>query len=251
MPTDRDLIDHWVSIQSKEAQKNLTVQAAKDQPLPFTLHIDKNTPKEFTPRMPPSAGEKENFTAARVTCADTIVGCIQGYGRAEIDFLDTYVSDDNETFRGGYTISRLDYEHRVIPDKKLVPHAEESGEVWLVSYSPETVGYKPKQIGKLFIKEIVYSPKYNGTKRDMVSQAVGYLTHNNKEGIYWDVNTLCAPGYYKFMLSVTGNTATSYDPSKREISSCVPCTEQEFNSAKKVSAAMLSHQDVLPPSLRW
>lgn len=254
MESARDLIEHWVSIQTKEVQNNVEIVDASKQPLPFTLHIDKNTPKAFTPRMPPSAGSKENFTAARVTCSDTLVGCIYGYGRTEIDFLDTFIKDEDqpEIYRGGYEICRLDYEFLVKPTAKLVPEAKRSGETWLVSYSEDTLTYKPKKIGKIFFTEITFAPAEIGAVKEVISTGKGYFSHTCKEGIFWDEDTLCAPGTYRFEITSPGGTGQVIQRKpKKGDNPCMPCSPTDYDEAKKFSAARLDYKEALPASLRW
>jgi hypothetical protein len=251
MSKDKELIEHWVSIQSKEAQKHMKIQSAEQAPLPFTIHIDKVMPSKFIPRMPQSAGNKENYTAARVTCADTLVGCFYGYARSELDFFDTFVpaKDQPEPYNGGYEICRLDFEHRILPGKKLVPDVERTGENWLVSYSPATTFYKPKKIGKVFFTSLTFKPRKVLDNKDIVATAEGYFTHNNPEGIYWDEDHLCLPGFYKFEL--VGPGAGLYVLPEKDENRCIACSESEFEKAKKPTAATLSYQEKLPSFMNW
>ena len=250
--TDKDLIEHWLSIQSKEAQRNLKIKSNTDFSLPFVLHIDKNTPKEF---MPQTASSEENYTTSRVTCGFSLVDCIYGYARAEHDFLDIGtvpegdIDPNAEHFKGGYDINRLDFEHLVVPSEKLVPDAKRTNEVWLVSYSEKTVKYKPKTVGKLFFNRLVYEGERKG-QRLVYSIGSGYIHHTNKEGIAWDENTILAPGYFRFDLDGV-QALRDYKP-KMDIRKCVPCSQAEYESAKKPTAATLSaDQPYRPKHLLW
>ncbi len=246
---DQDLIDinDFFLIQSPEVQNNAKVVSFKDSgPM---LHIDKNVPKVFIPRMPSSAADSENDTCARVTVSPTLVGCLIGYQRAENDFLSGLAADTKrrDSFKGGYVISELPYTYCINPNNKLVFDATRSLEHWLVSYSKNTLTYKPIEHGKMFISSIISSAQTGKRPATLITV---YIQHSKKEGIHFTSNKLLEPGFYKAELLFKDYSDRT--ESNESAYSVEKCSEEEYTNAKNQCAALLSQTDKTAPSFfKW
>ena len=108
-----EIID-WLLLQNKKAKDNLIIKSSEEVgPL---YHIDKNKPVKFFPQMPRSAAASEDNTIARVTVAETLIGCLMGYARIERDFnYRKEYSKGKDPFKGGYVISEIDYHYCGMP----------------------------------------------------------------------------------------------------------------------------------------
>lgn len=239
-------IKNFVSLQSKEVQENLTIVTPEDLKVPYALHIDKNTPEKFVPRMPKSAMNSENDTCARVTVAGTLLGCYIGYYRGETDVHDgsRKENDTSDPFLGGYTVCKLEFKHALKPSPELVKDANNSEEVWLVAYNEESTFYTPVKIGKLFVHELTYKP-VTGKEPDL--EITLYVENNATEGMWLDNKNKLDVGYWEIKLQWPDVSKRSVDNAKVGIRKL---STDEYSSAKSVQACMLSYQE-LPKYFKW
>jgi hypothetical protein len=236
---DLGLFMDWFSLQSKAVQKNATIVSADELGQNYMLHIDKNTPKVFIPMMPKSAAGSENATVARITVAPHIQGCITGYARVENDFLDSGIKKvSKDPFRGGYDICILEFEHCLKPNANLVYDAKRSQEHWLVSYRPDLIQYKPKKIGKFFVKELTF--KRESSEKIAESYLQGYLEHNYAPGIYYTPTTLINAGYHRLSWKIEDPHINNRLENFSNFS-VVQCTKEEYEREKSLTAALLSY----------
>lgn len=229
----------WFSIQSKVVQKNSKIVSAKEIGRNYMLHIDKNMPKSFVPRMPTSAASSENAHCSRITVGSTLLDCLLGYARADDDFI-TSGMGAAEKFRGGYDICTLEFDHCLKPNSKLVYDADLTNEYWLVSYRPDLIQYKPKLIGKIFLDSVTY--KLISGKKTPVALFTAYVSHNKAEGIPYTPNLFLEAGEYR----ITG--ALNFENDHPEIQ-CISenISVSEFNKAKQLNASMLSYNASAAP----
>ena len=110
---DYEAIAEFMALQSDMVKTHSQIVDVDLVGQPYMLHIDKNTPKVFTPMMPRSADQREDNTTARITVAPTLIGCYIGYNRAHNDFLDGSKADPDskDNYRGGYEICLLPFSH--------------------------------------------------------------------------------------------------------------------------------------------
>lgn len=249
--TDSDKEDfyQWFSIQSKEVQANSKIVSAEDIKQDYMLHIDKQTPTVFTPRMPASAAKSENDTVARITVAPTLVGCMIGYARIESDVTEGTDKDKVEKtqFRGGYDIRELPFKHCLFPNEKLVFDAQRSQEHWLVSYNKETLEYKPSKVGKFFVSKITYETV---TGKVPVARFEIYIEVHKEGGFKFSPNIYLDKGFYR--ATVSFDRETDKGSIEEECHFKVePINPEGYKTAKQLSAAMLSHKDKAPKYLNW
>lgn len=240
-------ISNWLALQSRRVQTESVIVNSEDLGQNFMLHIDKKSPKVFIPQMPRRASVSENNTTSRVTVAPTLLGCLIAYASTDHDFRlgsNKQVARDY-SFRGGYEINELEFTHCIKPSYKLVYDADLTEEHWLVSFNKDTLQYKNKLIGKVFIKSIT-SQAVSGNYPDTILTL--YIEHQKPEGIKFSPNIHLKPGYYKAVLSFENEVARSVNDEKdfkvKQVS------ENEYNEAKGLSASMLSFQENIP-FMKW
>ena len=211
----------------------------------FMLHIDLVNPKTFIPMMPRSAAVSEENTTPRVTVAPTLLGCIIGYARVFSDFI----GNPQE----GYLINRIDFEHCLKPNDKLVYDAPETGEHWLIAYNKKTQQYDPKVIGKLFMTQAVIERtplesrgKKQKNKTNPYSKLIrAVMWCEISEKICFDNERDLTPGYWRFIFNRDFQTEMSL----REKNSVVvlEVSAGEYMKAKNYTAGKLSYVEPTPP----
>ena len=140
----------FLALQTDKVKRNTEVITPATLGQDFFLHIDpEKTPTVFIPMVPRSAASTEDNTVPRITVADTLRGCIQGWGRVLVSF--------HEWDKVGLKICKLEFDYALKPNKRLVFDAEETGECWLVTYNADTRKYLPIEIGKLFLHQASYT----------------------------------------------------------------------------------------------
>lgn len=241
---DYQEIQEYLSFQSDEVQQNCRIVTPDMMGCDFALHVDKNVPDAFVPRMPRSAMPSENDSCPRVTVAGTIIGCYIGYFRGERDIQDGTMPKVGvkDPFLGGYHISRLDFTHALWPNDQLVGDAHSSEELWLVPYSTHSARFVPVKIGKLFVSELTFIPVAGSKPR---VRLVMYVTHNEPMGIWLNRETKLEVGCYRVIINWP--SIWKRDMHDTQGVSVEKITQEDFDEAKKLSAAMLSlHGDKLP-----
>lgn len=236
------------SLQSDAVRSGSTVVDQEMVGQDFMLHIDKNTPAVFTPRMPPSADEREDMTCARITVAPTLWGCYIGYNRAHDDFAEGSApkQDAKDAYRGGYEICELPFEYALKVDTALVPDAEKSQEHWLVAYSEATRAYTPKKVGKIFATKFTQEAVSGAVpKRSLIL----YVQVAKQGGFKFSPKIALSEGYHKVMVAWKGSRWPFVSQDDDVQVSTI--TEGEWMAAKGLSASMLSHHDKQPAWAGW
>ena len=246
---DYEAIKNFLSLQSNEVQENSTIVASTEFNPSFTLHIDKNAPNVFTPRMPQSAMKGENYTCPRVSTSNTLLGCYIGYNRGEYDLIKGYKVDninESDNYLGGYLISKIDFKHALMPNSALIPDANKSEELWLVNYTPETAEYRPITIGKVFISKLTYIPVIGSIRPSVTIDF--YIENNSDDLIAIDKVNLIGRGYFKlnvrwldsFDMSISNANITLESISKIVYEQC-----------KSKQAELLEFKAPLPGYSKW
>lgn len=244
--TDLQEMKDFVSLQSKGVQEHSTIVTPADMGVLHSLHIDKNTPPAFEPRMPKSAMPSENDTCARITVAGSLLGCYIGYFRGETDLHDGSIKKEggNDHFLGGYIISKLVFNHALKPDVTLVADAERSEELWLVPYNKVTLTYVPVKIGKMFVHRLTYIP-VNGQEPDL--EVIIFIENNDTLGLWIDRENKIGVGYYKLTIKWPNQFDRSiYNPNL--VISKV--TKEEYETTKNLQATMLDYKEP-PKYINW
>lgn len=247
--TDKEDFYQWFSVQSKEVQANSRIVSTEEINQDYMLHIDKQTPAVFVPRMPTSAAKSENDTTARITVAPTLIGCMIGYARIEADVTGGTGKDkvDKTQFRGGYDICELSFKHCLFPNEKLVFDSQRSQEHWLVSYNKETLEYIPTKVGKLFISKIIYEV---ASGKEPMARFEVYIEVNKGGGFKFSPSIYLDKGFYRATVSFDRKAHRGSVDDERHFK-VEPINPEGYKTAKQLSAAMLSHQDKVPRYLNW
>lgn len=250
---DFDDMKAFLALQSKEVQGNCTIVTPATMGCAHALHIDKITPAVFVPRMPKSAADTENDSCARVTVAGTLLGCYIGYYRGESDFIRGPVrtNENGEGFLGGYSISRLKFDHALKPNQHLVFDAERSEELWLVAYNQQNSQYVPEQIGKMFVTHVSYS-KGSG---DAPKCTVRFCVENNDSlGMWLTKDKLLEVGFWEIEATWDNIQARTIELADCHLS-IAKLDKDSYERSKTLTAAFLSrHADALPTKpdfLNW
>ena len=223
--SDQEFKD-FLSLQTDKVKRNVTIVTPRSLGQNFFLHIDpEKTPKEFIPMMPRSAATSEDNTVPRITVADTLRGCMQGWGRMLHSF--------HEWQTVGLHICKLEFDFALKPNRKLVFDAEETGECWLVTYNVDTRKYKPVNIGKLFLHKVGYT-FVEKLKRTI---AVGdvYMEIFSDDLVRVNNKISVTKGYYKLEIALMEKERQ--DP--LEILNCIKMEKKDYNKAKSISASTL------------
>lgn len=244
-PLHEDYVEmqEFLSLQSDEVQENSKIVTPDAMGCEFALHVDKNTPAQFVPRMPRSAMPSENDTCARVTVAGTLIGCYIGYFRGEKDIQDGSIQKPNNTdpFLGGYHISRIDFTHALLPNAELVGDADSSEELWLVPYNAANARYVPKKIGKMFVSQLTFLP-VSGQKPEI--NLTMYVWHEEPQGVWLNREVKLDPGCWKVDIHWPSIWKRNVHDAKNVKVQAVELAE--FESQKKRVAAFLDrHLDKL------
>lgn len=210
---DRDEnFDRYIESLSDKVRKNVTAVKASEHPLPFMLHITKDASgKVYVPRIGDRQAESEDRTVSRITCADTLLGCIIGHGYAVGGFLDPWTDGDRRA--EGFRINRLDYEWCLKPNGRLVYDAVATNEHWLVSYSRETREYKPKRAGHFYIRSV--TSNFEEHRKALDQYVTIFLEVSEKEGILLTPKKKLEQGYYRVQFRYNNNT--TFDSEKNAV----------------------------------
>lgn len=214
---------------------------SKDETLqPFLIRIDKNPPKAFVPLMPEKALGGEDRTVPRISTSTTVMDCLRGFGVFHSDITGDKSYNKKDPFRNGYVISKIDFDCCVVPSKELLPDVEGTKEHWVVGYNEDHVSIKQDTIGKVIFVEMVTKGR-SDTKDFNPVEIIWHIEVTNDDGIYLTDKILLSKGYYRFI------TTQKFKDS--EVVHGV-ITKQEYDSVKKLSAALLSMQNK-PSCLEW
>lgn len=232
--TDKRDIEDYLAMQNQKVQDNVIVVSSEDQAIPFLIHL---TPEQenkiYIPRIGFRQGGTEDRTIPRVTCSDTLLGCIIGYANFGYDFFSSDKSKEAIELRvKGYRINRLDYKHCLKPNNKLVYDASASNEHWLVTYDKETTAFKPVLSGRVYPASVIgiANPK-QGTPD---CYYVFFVDIRDKDGIHLTPGIKLLPGYHA--VTVLYNDKITFASSKNV-------------SAKAITKAEFDRREVYKPSL--
>jgi len=226
-------IGPWMEFQNSEARTNLRTVHRSEVIGQCMLHIDKNPPKAFTPRMPRSAEDGEDCTIPRVTVSQSLTGCIVGYHRLDGDFLGSQEQSKDDPFLGGYVISQLDFDYAIKPNARMVPSGPRSDEYWLVHYSEKTREYIPSEVGRLFATSCTVETTALGKKACYVL----YLHVNSGKKMLLHDDRILTSGKYRMELSYSHDKLPSLSTLTVR---CEPVSDEEYLKLKSYTANLLS-----------
>lgn len=231
-----------------EVAKELTIVTPEDIGQDVLYHIAMNKQEKMGPFISKRAGASEDNTIPRIHVASNIQGCILGYGGVYDIAANDYVLDKGDkkqsgkmsvmqNYKGGFYIHTLKFHAAFKPSKKLVYDADKSGELWLVTYNPETVFYDSPTVGKLIPISVEFFPQVGDTPSSILKLAVE-LT--DSEPIPMSETQKIEKGYW---------TAHYENMEKKcRLLNVSPISKEQFMIHKGVAATLLSNQ---PTWSKW
>jgi len=227
--------------------KNLTIITKKEAKQDVVYHIAKARQKEMYPFVSKRAMEGEDNSVPRVHTSMNLLDCFIGYSAvasittSEVPLAskkDSQKSDDPyaSDYKGGFYIHEIPFEVALKPNKKLVPGAKESDEIWLVKYNDLTASYPASIVGKMVMKSVQFLPRV-GLMPEAITTFVAEVTAGH--GITLDSRKRLGKGYWNVVFR--DNTVDKY----------TAITKQEYMETKEYSAALLSEYIEVPRFLKW
>lgn len=246
-----DEMKEWLERCSQVVQDNVTVITPEDIGQPYLLHISTNGKiPEFIPVIGHRQSLKEDRTVPRVCTAPTLVGCILGYASLESDFQNLIPDGkkENKNYRGGWTIYGLPFEAALRPNKKLVYDAATGDEIWLVSYSPETIAYVPVTLGKFFIQTMSLTGRIG---KEPIMDITMYVEVRDPRGMRFSNKHWLKPGHWRINCWASSHIRDWKDDKDFTI---VSVSKADYQTVKTAHAALLSEQPMQedrPAYLSW
>lgn len=184
-----------------KVQKNITIVTANQLPDPFLIHITKDRPNVYIPRIGFRQANMEDRTTPRITASTCLYGAIIGYAALPYDVLDAGYQGKNEGWKGGLYINEIPFEYALKPNARLVYDVRASNEHWLVTYNENTRTYIPVQIGKLYVSELKALPQINQKPKYVITIKVEI-----KKRFHFDSVNILNPGYYEITFDYNLNS---------------------------------------------
>ncbi len=157
---DTTEIDEFFKLRPPTVKKNCEVVTPGQLGQKLLLHIsvDHYRPK-FVPSVTRRSMADEDRQVPRISTAPTLVGCIVGYSSLLYDYgnpINEKFKENNRSYKweGTWAIYGLPFDLALRPNEKLLPDAPRTDEHWLVTYSKDTISYKPTMVGEFFIESI-------------------------------------------------------------------------------------------------
>lgn len=144
--------------------------------------------KSFIPQVSRRTIHKEDIRVPRVCVAPGLIGCLVGYGGMWVDWYDN---------NGDWTIYTLDFDLSFEPNKKLLPDQRETGEHWLLTYSPETREYHGRKAGVLKC----LGHKSRRIPKGITNEIEFVLDVKKGESVWVSPTCECREGYWSIILT--------------------------------------------------
>jgi len=233
-------LETWLETSPEKVRRNVEIVTPETLGSDFLLHISTNSSiKKFTPHIGQRQATSEDRTVPRVTVANTLLGCFIGYSASFHDFskLASTGKKEEGSYKGGWVIYALPFKAALRPTPKLVYDAKQSGEHWLVSYSPQEIEYKPILIGKVFYRSVTLVARA-GKQPDAFADM--YVEVNTETPILFSENIKLTKGYWIITGPMDYRVAswkTDKAFSAKEIS------KSDYLTSKTAAAGMLSYDE--------
>lgn len=231
-------LNEFISLQVNRVKNNVTIVSKNDLRFPFLLHIDRVVPKKFIPSIPVRAAPLEDKTIARVTVADTLLGCMLAYGNIYYDY--------NILKTINYKISKLDFECAIKPNKKLVYDSKETNEYWLVPYNEKHASYKPIEIGNFFLNDLRFKEISIGNKPIIIVTYMSIYCCINEE-MSFSSSKVLKPGFYRILFNTESMYSNNYSYKNDRDFTIEVVSKIEFNKEKLDSITMLNNSSKTTP----
>lgn len=237
--------DEYIKIQNPKVLANTKSVSASQLGQSYMLHIDKDTPNYFTPRIGQSFSDDEDRTLPRVTVSSNLLGCIIGYYRFLKDFLEVEGEKSN-----GYYINIIPFEYALRPNAKMVPYGEHANEYWLIGYDKDHLKYKPQTVGKLFVTELNH--KLDDKNGEHIISCTFYVEIEDDVEIIFSKDKSLKQGCYKItgdMSEYNSNNdedgSTNIDHKDLDLFTIRKIDKADYMKVKKLSAVTLNFEEPL------
>ncbi len=189
----------------------------------------------------------EDRTIPRVCVAPSLLGCLVGYAESESNFLNmsSTGTKEDDGYKGGWKIYAIPFKAALKPNARLVYDAKHSDEVWLVSYNEQNVEYKPESAGKMFYHAITFYPRSANTP---IKEGTLYIEITKSEGIRFSPRFFLTKGYWCIEGPTAQHSSLAYSDKDFTVTEI---NKAKYQSAKDQAAALLGHEEPLPPYLKW
>lgn len=222
-----DEMKQWLALQPASVRNQVAV-LSKEEAGPM-YHISKDGGiKRFTPMVSRRTASTENISVPRVCVAGTLVGCMIGYAATLDDFLWR-----RDGYKGGWYIYDIDYQYLLKPSVKLLYDVEHSQERWLVTYSKDTVFYRPTIAGHFFYTSAQVKPNGRGGHEWSVEMVVNIQTDTT---VLFDLKRALTKGTWR----IKGLEAESSSLTETSKYIVEKISDGEYARLKKQSADLLS-----------
>lgn len=220
-------IEKVLDLQLKTVSNNVKILTTKDVGMNYIIRLDKDlmTRKSFYPKIAHSQASSEDRTLPRIVGSPYILGCIIAI--PTINPINYAVID------AGFYIHSIEFEYCLKPNSKLVFDAEETNELWLITYNKDTVEYKAKNAGQIVVSSYTIIP--TNKKKYQECLMTIFVKVNKEEGLFFNRHIKLEKGYHSvtFKLNETNKRycETTLDDTKNiEVKGI---SEQEFEKVKK------------------
>lgn len=229
-------IEKILSLQNKKVQTNVTVLSSDELGYNNVLRLDTNlmTRKSFIPRIAVTQADSEDRTLPRIVGSHYVQGCLIAIAGLVNQALNGYYHDPyNRSARTGFYIHDLEFEYCLKPNNKLVFDASESEELWLITYDKDTIEYKAKRVGEVFVKSISIAPAENDKNSECLIEL--YIHVAKETGLAFNKKVNIQQGYHTVRYYFHNRKLNS----DKEIV-IEPLSESEFTKAKKKQTSLES-----------
>lgn len=154
-------------------QKNLEIVTPESLGQKNVLHIAMSKFQRMVPNVSRRAAYSEDNTVPRVHTSPTLLQCIIGH--AGVFIYATHEppgTKPKDEYKGGFYIHSIPFECAVKPNRRLVYDANDTDEIWLVTYSEETRDFPVESIGCFVVCGIEIEPLAGGRQQHRLNIVV-------------------------------------------------------------------------------
>lgn len=229
-------INKVLSLSTKKVTSNVKVVTPNDVGVDHMLRLDSNlmTRKSFVPRIAVSQADTEDRTLPRIVGSPYILGCL-----IAIPWINP-LNSDTTNIQVGFYIHSLEFKYALQPNTNLVYDAQETNELWLVTYNKETIEYRPKKAGELLVNNYTIVPTNTNTIVRCLMEL--YINVTKDSGIFFNKEHRLEKGYHsvKFYLNNTKRDFCETSLTDKDEIEVKNITKEQFDKSKKTQTTLES-----------
>lgn len=240
-PPASKAIERYLDTVGQQVRENVTIVTPETLGQDTLFHISTSSKvKLFRPEVSRRTATKEDRSIPRISTAPTIAGCIQGY---QADIFDFNSMQEKNYYHGGWYIYGFPFDYAIRPKSKILVDVEKTDEHWLVPYEANRWEVEGRIYGKFFYGQVnmFWKDRKHYVEREC------YVEVGRLGDIVMAKGTRLTAGYYRLTLTAA-EFMTKW--SQIKVKDLEKISASDFRAVKKVSADLLSHQE-LPPSAHW